>query len=59
MRIYIDRVLAVLLVLGLWNFLSLSYGSDAVAAPMATWQRLVMLISTGFIGPHLNFTLSS
>ena len=59
MRIYIDRLLAVLLVLGLWNFLSLSYGSDAVAAPMATWQRLVMLISTGFIGPHLNFTLSS
>ena len=59
MRIYIDRVLAVLLVLGLWNFLSLSYGSDAVAAPMATWQRLVMLISTGVIGPHLNFTLSS
>ena len=59
MRIYIDRVLAVLLVVGLWNFLSLSYGSDAVAAPMATWQRLVMLISTGFIGPHLNFTLSS
>jgi NitT/TauT family transport system permease protein len=59
MRIYIDRVLAVLLVLGLWNFLSLSYGSDAVASPMATWQRLVMLISTGFIGPHLNFTLSS
>jgi NitT/TauT family transport system permease protein len=59
MRIYIDRALAVLLVLGLWNFLSLSYGSDAVAAPMATWQRLVMLISTGFIGPHLNFTLSS
>jgi NitT/TauT family transport system permease protein len=52
-------LLAVLLVLGLWNFLSLSYGSDAVAAPMATWQRLVMLISTGFIGPHLNFTLSS
>jgi len=59
MRIYIDRLLAVLLVLGLWNFLSLSYGSDAVAAPIATWQRLVMLISTGFIGPHLNFTLSS
>jgi NitT/TauT family transport system permease protein len=59
MRIYIDRVLAVLLVRGLWNFLSLSYGSDAVAAPMATWQRLVMLISTGVIGPHLNFTLSS
>ncbi len=57
MRSYIDRVLAVFLVLGLWHFLSLSYGTDAVAAPLATWQRLVMLISTGFISPHLNITL--
>ena len=59
MRSYIDRAVAVFLVLGLWHLLSLSYGTDAVAAPVATWQRLVMLISTGFIGPHLNFTLSS
>jgi len=59
MRIYVDRAIAVFCVLGLWHFLSLSYGTDAVAAPMATWQRLAMLISTGFIGPHLNFTLSS
>ena len=59
MRIYADRTVAIFLVLGLWHFLSLSYGSDAVAAPMATWQRLVMLISAGFISPHLNFTLSS
>ena len=59
MRIYADRAVAIFLVLGLWHFLSLSYGTDAVAAPIATWQRLVTLISTGFIGPHLNFTLSS
>ena len=59
MRIYIDRAVAFFLVLGLWYFLSLSYGTDAVAAPLATWQRLAMLISTGFISPHLNFTLSS
>lgn len=59
MRIYIDRGVAFFLVLGLWYFLSLSYGTDAVAAPLATWQRLAMLISTGFISPHLNFTLSS
>ena len=59
MRIYVDRAVAIFLVLGLWHFLSLSYGTDAVAAPVATWQRLAMLISTGFIGSHLNFTLSS
>ena len=59
MRIYIDRAVAFFLALGLWYFLSLSYGTDAVAAPLATWQRLAMLISTGFISPHLNFTLSS
>jgi NitT/TauT family transport system permease protein len=59
MRIYADRAVAIFLVLGLWYQLSLSYGTDAVAAPTATFQRLVMLISTGFIGPHLNFTLSS
>ena len=59
MRIYIDRAVAFFLVLGLWYFLSLSYGTDAVAAPLATWQRLAMLISTGFISTHLNFTLSS
>jgi len=59
MRIYVDRAVAFFLVLGLWHFLSLSYGTDAVAAPLATWQRLAMLISTGFISPHLNFTLSS
>ncbi|MEY3790665.1 MAG: hypothetical protein RLZ09_1501, partial [Pseudomonadota bacterium] len=59
MRIYIDRAVAIFLALGLWHVLSLSYGTDAVAAPMATWQRLVMLIGTGLIGPHLNFTLSS
>jgi NitT/TauT family transport system permease protein len=57
MRSYIDRVLAVFLVLGLWQSLSIAYGTDAVAAPLATWQRLVMLISTGFISPHLNITL--
>ena len=56
MRIYVDRAVAIFLVLGLWHFLSLSYGTDAVAAPVATWQRLAMLISTGFIGSHLNFT---
>ena len=59
MRIYADRAVAFFLVLGLWHYLSLSYGSDAVAAPLATWQRLVTLVSTGFIGPHLNFTFSS
>jgi len=59
MRIYADRAVAFFLALGLWYQLSLSYGTDAVAAPAATFQRLVMLISTGFIGPHLNFTLSS
>ena len=59
MRIYADRAVAIFLVLVLWYQLSLSYGTDAVAAPAATFQRLVMLISTGFIGPHLNFTLSS
>jgi len=59
MRIYVDRAVAIFLVLGLWHYLSLSYGSDAVAAPLATWQRLVTLVSSGFIGPHLNFTLSS
>jgi NitT/TauT family transport system permease protein len=59
MRIYADRAVAIFLVLGLWHYLSLSYGNDAVAAPLATWQRLVMLISTGVILPHLGFTLSS
>jgi len=59
MRIYADRAVAIFLALVLWYQLSLSYGTDAVAAPAATFQRLVMLISTGFIGPHLNFTLSS
>jgi NitT/TauT family transport system permease protein len=59
MRIYADRVVAVFLALGLWHLLGLSYGTDAVASPAATWQRLVTLVSTGFILPHVNFTLSS
>ena len=57
MRTYSDRALAIFLALTVWQLLSLSYGTDAVAAPSASWQRLVMLVNTGFILPHLSFTL--
>ncbi len=59
MRSYADKTMAILLVLGLWHFLSQWYGTDAVASPWVSWQQLTMLISTGFILPHLGFTLSS
>lgn len=59
MRTYADRALAIFLVLGLWHFLSLWYGTDAVASPIMSWQRLATLINTGFILPHLAFSLSS
>ena len=58
MRTYSDRALAIFLALTVWQLLSLSYGTDAVAAPSASWQRLVMLVNTGFILPHLSFTLA-
>ena len=59
MRTYADRAIAIFLVLGLWHFLCLWYGTDAVASPVMTGQRLAMLISTGSILPHLAFSLSS
>ena len=59
MRTYSDRAIALFLVLSVWQIVSLSYGTDAVAAPLASWQRLVMLVNTGFILPHLSFTLVS
>lgn len=59
MRTYADRTVAIFLVLGLWHFLSQWYGTEAVASPVMSWQRLATLINTGFILPHLAFSLSS
>ena len=59
MRTYADRTVAIFLVLGLWHFLSQWYGTEAVASPVMSWQRLATLINTGVILPHLAFSLSS
>ncbi len=59
MRTYADRAVAIFFLLGVWHFLSQWYGTDAVASPAMSSQRLAMLISTGSILPHLAFSFSS
>ena len=57
-RIHADRLLALLALLALWSGLHHLLGAEALASPLATAQRITVLLSGARWWPHAAVTLS-